>query len=834
MKKLNLILLSVFLTTAQLFAQSGTFGDGDALTWEYNNTTKTLTIGGSGIIPRYKYSSIDGNEPWMAYKSSIEQIVIGDGITEIGRSAFDNLAKLSHVTIGGSVEVIGDEAFSGCTKLGNIAFPNSLKSIGKDAFALCSSMNVINLPKSLTNIGEAAFINCGTITIYANSSIPPTATDAFEESVVTMVYLTKCEDVSAYSADDYWQEFNMQGPDKYSLSVVSADLEHGTVDGSGDYYCGNFKTITATATDPGYDFDRWSDDNTDNPRVVRISEDVTYTAYFKIKSFKVSFYDATNTDLIHEVEVNYTNDVEDSDIETAKGNLRTYLDDHGLLCSELKDWTGGTLTNITADQTLIATYKNIPYTVTATVNDASFGKVLDETNNPVEEPFPQYDCGTKHSFKAEAEPCYKFVKWIINGTTEETANPLEIKIESDINIEAQFEATKVTVTFKAGEGGTEVLGTPFDIDCGSDIPAEYVTMAEAAAADIAPKCKEFDKWDKETTAITANTIITAQYKPLQYEVVVTSDENGTVKILDELNHVITGPFDCDATLKLVAEPKECYKFKQWDDGNTDNPRIIENLDENKSFAAQFEKTTFTVTFKHGDDIIYEVNDIECGGFVAQSAIDAAQVLAEGEAGNCFIFKEWTPEITATTVINEDKTIIAVYDKEKFDITVLSEDESKGTVTGSGNYDCQSEATLGATPKEGYDFDYWEDDNSTENPHKVTVTEDKTYTAHFKIKTFTVVFKYDDLVFYKMEDVPYGYMLTVENAAEALAAFESYMPDCETFDHWAGIPTEVKEDKVIVLHTKKAKYNLTGKSENTDYGTVTGSGEYDCGKEVDRI
>ena len=122
MKKFCSVLLSAFLATAQLFAVGGTFGESDALTWDYDATTHTLTITGTGNIPRYKFPSFDGTEPWASYKSSIEQIVIGDGIIEIGRSAFDNLTKLTSVTLGGDIEVIGDEAFFGCANLAKIKF----------------------------------------------------------------------------------------------------------------------------------------------------------------------------------------------------------------------------------------------------------------------------------------------------------------------------------------------------------------------------------------------------------------------------------------------------------------------------------------------------------------------------------------------------------------------------------------------------------------------------------------------------------------------------------------------------------------------------------------
>ncbi|MBQ6977837.1 MAG: hypothetical protein IJQ18_04325 [Paludibacteraceae bacterium] len=54
----------------------------------------------------------------------------------------------------------------------------------------------------------------------------------------------------------------------------------------------------------------------------------------------------------------------------------------------------------------------------------------------------------------------------------------------------------------------------------------------------------------------------------------------------------------------------------------------------------------------------------------------------------------------------------------------------GTVTGEGWYNEGTEATISATPNEGYYFDRWNEDNSTEATRTVTVTEDTYYTAIF--------------------------------------------------------------------------------------------------------
>lgn len=71
--------------------------------------------------------------------------------------------------------------------------------------------------------------------------------------------------------------------------------------------------------------------------------------------------------------------------------------------------------------------------------------------------------------------------------------------------------------------------------------------------------------------------------------------------------------------------------------------------------------------------------------------------------------------------------------KNFTITVNSNNDAWGTVTGTGTYADGATATLTATPNAGYEFEKWQDGN-TENPRTITVSADETYTAYFKAVT----------------------------------------------------------------------------------------------------
>ena len=61
--------------------------------------------------------------------------------------------------------------------------------------------------------------------------------------------------------------------------TVTATAENGTIQGTGTYDYGTVVELTAVAND-GYKFDKWSDDVTDNPRTVTVTENMAFTALF--------------------------------------------------------------------------------------------------------------------------------------------------------------------------------------------------------------------------------------------------------------------------------------------------------------------------------------------------------------------------------------------------------------------------------------------------------------------------------------------------------------------------------------------------------------------------
>ena len=87
-------------------------------------------------------------------------IVIPDGVTSIGNSAFYRNNKITSVRMPDSVTAIGSNAFYGCYRIEDLFLPAHLTEIGERAFEECQRIMEVRIPGSVQKIGDYAFLAC--------------------------------------------------------------------------------------------------------------------------------------------------------------------------------------------------------------------------------------------------------------------------------------------------------------------------------------------------------------------------------------------------------------------------------------------------------------------------------------------------------------------------------------------------------------------------------------------------------------------------------------------------------------------------------------------------
>ena len=178
-------------------------GNENNVQWNFNSSTGTLTISGTGKMANLNNSTETenisngaGTYPWAKLQDSITKIVIGDGVTSIGSKAFIAYTNVTSVNIGKDVFEIGVGALSqlsACTTFevspensnfttdstGALFDHSKTKLI---AFPCGSSATTYEIPDTVTTISYGAFSRAAslkTITIPESSSLSTIGYGAF-------------------------------------------------------------------------------------------------------------------------------------------------------------------------------------------------------------------------------------------------------------------------------------------------------------------------------------------------------------------------------------------------------------------------------------------------------------------------------------------------------------------------------------------------------------------------------------------------------------------------------------------------------------------------------
>ena len=123
------------------------------------SSVKVEGDGGAGSTNEPRFI-MDTDTYGFNFPEYITGIIIPNGTTSIGQSAFSYYKNLTSITIPEGVTFIGDWAFKNCSSLTSVTISEGVTSISRHAFSDCTSLTSVTIPSSVTSIGGSAFDGC--------------------------------------------------------------------------------------------------------------------------------------------------------------------------------------------------------------------------------------------------------------------------------------------------------------------------------------------------------------------------------------------------------------------------------------------------------------------------------------------------------------------------------------------------------------------------------------------------------------------------------------------------------------------------------------------------
>lgn len=207
--------------------------------------------------------------------------------------------------------------------------------------------------------------------------------------------------------------------------------------------------------------------------------------------------------------------------------------------------------------------------------------------------------------------------------------------------------------------------------------------------------------------------------------------------------------------------------------------------------------------------------------------DTIQIEAFPNTGHHFLM--WNDSITdnpRTVVVTQDSVFVASFAVSQYTIEVVSDYPAWGYVTGGGSYYYGDTIEIAATAYLGFEFVSWDDGNN-DNPRTLIVTENSTYTAHFRIQQCLI----------KTMVIPenagtvngggiYDYGTTIHLTAHSNTGY--------VFDIWED--GNITNPRIVIVDGNATftavftplQYEITTESDPIEGGSVSGAGSYDYG------
>lgn len=494
--------------------------------------------------------------------TSLDSIIIPNSVTRIDGEAFWGCSSLTSIVLSDSLTSINGNIFYGCSSLSSITIPNSVTSIKYHAFYGCSALTSITIPQSVTNIDGRAFDECSSLTsIYMEATVPPVIEDYdnyfYIPTVATILYIP-CQTMTVYQ-NAWGTSYTFVEPEANYDIMVSTPADRGDILWHVENNCSNVVEFEAVPK-YGYHFTQWSDGNTDNPRVLELTQDTSLIAEFAISLYNVSL--SCNDSAMGSVSGAGVYDCFAPVTITATPKAH---------CHFVK-WSDEVTTNprdleLSQDTTFTAIFAKNQHVLTILSNDEIAGSVAGGGT---------FDYDSIVEISATANVGYKFVQW----SDEVTTNPRQILIESDQTLTAQFEQCKYQLVLLTSDANAGYVygGGEFTYSASTEI------VALANEGYIFVDWSDGDTNASRTIFITEDLTLTANFSAIKYTITAEPNDPSMGQVFG------TGEYGYNANVQLMAVANAGYDFVQWSNGETNNPySFVANAD--LSIVAEFKESS---------------------------------------------------------------------------------------------------------------------------------------------------------------------------------------------------------------------------------------------------
>ncbi len=420
--------------------------------------------------------------------------------------------------------------------------------------------------------------------------------------------------------------------------VVKLSATNGTISVNPDetdltnMHYGQSITLTAVPAE-GYEFYRWSDGNKNAERVVVITDDITFTAEFRLMQHKVELVADHGSIKVTPADADLTSVVHGTELTLKAVAAEGY---------NFKGWSDGETkatrkVTINSDTTFTAVFAIKTYNVKLNAENGSI-KVT-----PADTKLSAVEHGSELTLKAVPSEGYEFKGWS-DGVNKATR---KVTITSDSTFTALFSIKTYKVELVAENGSIDV--TPAGAKLTAIEHGTELTLQAVAAANYTFKnwSDGVNKASRKVT-ITSDTTFTAVFAINTYKVQLNA-ENGSIKVTPSDTKLSAVAHGTELTLKAV--PADNYEFTKWSDGITKASRKAV-ITSDTTFTALFAIVKHTVTFVDWDEKVLSTDVVEHG----KGATPPADPVRDG-----YTFIGWDPADFSN--VTADMTITAQYEKK---------------------------------------------------------------------------------------------------------------------------------------------------------------------------